>query len=106
MGREGSEREQSRSFFMDSLYSGNFPVLGISSIGRVEGGKPGTVARLDCSTRLQGPVSAPTGSRHGAAGPEGWRGRQSWAAAATHPSSTHPLGWGVLTLASLGLMML
>ena len=47
----------------------------------------------------------PQGSQHRAGGPEGWRGCQSWAATVTHPGSTHRLGWGILTLASLGLMM-
>lgn len=96
MGREGSEREQSRSF-MDSLYSGNFPVSD-SSIGRVEGGA-WHCRRLDCSTRLQGPKAG----RPWEVGTEllaqrAGGGRQSWAAAATHPSSNNRLLDGVFLL--------
>ena len=64
--------DRSRSFFMESLYSGNFSVLEISSIGRVEGGKFGTVPGLDSSTRLLGPVNAPTVKPAQSWWPEGW----------------------------------
>lgn len=105
-GQGGSEREQSRSFFMDSLYIlGNFPVLGISSIGRVES-KPGTGRLAWTAAHVFRDQSAP---------PRGKPARGCWPRGLVRGVSPgqqlpptpvlHRLGWGVLTLASLGLMM-
>lgn len=51
--------DRSRSFSMESLYSGNFSVLEISSTGRVQGGKFGTVRSLDSSTHVFWDQSVP-----------------------------------------------
>lgn len=48
--RECGEGKGNRSFFMESLYSGNFYVLEISSIHGVGGGKFGIVTSVDSTT--------------------------------------------------------
>ena len=56
---ECGEGKGSRSFFMESLYSGNFYVLEISSIDGVGGGKFGIVTSVDSTTDVFWDQSAP-----------------------------------------------
>lgn len=86
-GWAGSSERSRANFFMDSLYSGNFPVLGISSIGRWR------EQAWHCrSPGLQhtssGTVSAPREAGTELLAQRAGEGVQSWTLY-HHPSSTH-----------------